>query len=310
MTKTAEFTFLRHEQPGEEAWRQISDFAANWNSQFDPKFVKTLDFLWIIRFTELKTRPEFAVFLHELTTLRSNYSVQYHATSATHLDASDYLGADFVEILGISLEGIKRRPFILNEQQALGPPVPCPTCGWQDMFSAVQKAPFEIDEDLLDHPLADGGDAPRGGWDCVNLPNGHKLISTRVVGVLRQADVRGWEVLPVRAGSKGKDSTRMFQLLAVRAVLILHDASSSGNETQFCPTCGAARALPPDYDTTVLRLAPDYCVRKADVDTDEMFSRHSGRGAMLYVAHRVYQLLQNAQLNGIVPSTVVNLCSP
>jgi len=309
MTKTAEFTFLRHEQPDEEAWRQLNNFAANWNSQFDPKFVKTLDFLWIITFNDPRVSPEFAAFIHELTALRSRYSVQYHVTSAIHLDANDYRKADFVEILGISLEGIKGRPFILNEKQALSPLIPCPTCGWQDLFGVVQKAPFAIDEDLLDHPLADGGDAPRGGWDCINLPNGHKLISARVVDILRKEAVRGWEVLPVNVAFTNRDSTRVFQILASRAVLVVHDTSSSGTESRFCPTCGAARALPPDYDTTVVRLAPDYCVTKDDVKTDEIFSRHPGRGAMLYVAHRVYELLMGAGLNGIVPSTVLNFCS-
>jgi len=308
MTKTADFTFLRHEQPDEEAWRQLNSFAARWNSQFSPKLVKTLDFLWTISFKDAQTSPEFDAFMGEIGALRSRYSIQYHVTSANHLEPADFRKADFVEILGISLEGIKGRPFILNEKAALGPPVPCPTCGWQDMFSVVQKAPFAIDEGLLDHPLADGGDPPPGGWDCINLPNGHKLISARVVDILRQHAIRGWEVLPVKVDRTNRDSTRVFQILASRAVLVMHDSSSKDSDKGFCPTCGAARALSPDYDSTVLRLAPDYCVAKEDVKTDEIFSRHPARGAMLYVAHRVYELFMGAGLNGILPSTVLSLC--
>jgi hypothetical protein len=306
MKRTAEFTFLQHEQPDAAAWKQINTFVDDWNKRFDPKFVKTMDFLCIIQFDN-QDNPTFKEFSRELAALRSNYSVQYHATSATRMSQDDYRSADFVEILGISLEGIKGKPFILNERDALGSPSACHNCGWQDMFSAPQTAPFAIDESLLDQALADGGRSPQGSWDCINLPNGHKLVSNRVVKLLQDEKVRGWKLMPVLVSSTKKQSTRVFQLLGDNAILVLHQ-TSPGPQVSVCPVCGAVRSIASDYDTTILQAPLEFCVREDQVGTDEVFSRHPGRGAMLYVSHRVYLLLLNADLNGINPSEVISYC--
>jgi len=178
------------------------------------------------------------------------------------------------------------------------------------VFGGPQIEPFAIDETLLDRALPDGGNKPSGGWDCINLPNGHKLVSQRIVALLEKGGVRGYELLPVRVAATNRESSRMFQLIARRAILVLHARQHKDSGTIFCPACGAARSLPAGYDTSLFQQKPEYCVSKDELKGDEIFSRHPSRGAMLYIAQRVYQLLLDARLNGIVLNDAIKFCMP
>ena len=52
-------------------------------------------------------------------------------------------------------------------------------------------------------------------------------------------------------------------------------------------------------------LPAEYRVTRAEVGSDDLFSRHPGRGAMLYVTRHVYAALSVEQLNGITPNEIV-----
>ena len=285
MKRSADFTFSRHEQPRDETWNALAAFAAEWNKRETPKLSKVMDFLWTIKFPD-RSDPAYSRFTRAIDAIGG---VKYHVTSETIFD---YPAMDFVEILGISLEGFKK-PFIVNEAEALGQPEPCGSCGWSDMFSRPQRSPFEINEELLDRALPEGGDKPKGGWDCVNLPNGHKLVSQRIVDLLRNERVSGYEIVPVLAGGTCKKSSRMVQLLAKRSILPLGPHA--------CPACGATLPSAPEE--------LDFCVKKVDLGHDEVFSQHPGRGAMLYFSQRVYRSLSAGRFNGIVPGDATNYCA-
>jgi len=308
MRTTAVFTFLKHEQPSEAAWIALGEIAKQWNDSHTPKFSDSMSFLWSINFEDQRDQS-FSEFLQQLDSLRRNFACKFHATSELIYDEADYLSADFIEILGISLEGFIKRPFILNAGDTLSSPVPCHACGWQDMFSVAQRAPFAIDERLLDLAIPQGGSPPQGGWDCVNLPNGHKLVSRRILSLFEENQVTGFDVLPVLSGTSGKQSQRMFQILA-RKFVPATVLSNSGAQLSICQVCGAV--LDPnvgDHAELASLLTPTtWCVRRKDVAQDEVLSRHPSRGAMLYLSQRVYRLLVGAPLNGIVESTVLALC--
>jgi hypothetical protein len=307
MKKTANFTFLRHEQPNDLSWSAIKAFGTQWNERNAIKFSESMGFLWAIEFPDQRDLA-YQQFLDELAARRSQYQITYHVTSEAIRDANDYFAADYVEILGTSLEGFPERPFVLNEHEALGPPSPCPECGWRDIFSASQRQPFAIDEALLDQVQPERGETPNGGWDCINLPNGHKLVSRRFVDVLKDAGARGYELSPVLAGVKGHASDRIFQILAQRAILRWQVLGPNKPIVKFCSTCGAALDFPPGTDTTTLPPDVTYCVSEPELNGDDIFSHHPGRGATLYFAQRVYRLLLDARLNGIVPSTTIQSC--
>jgi hypothetical protein len=306
LRKTADFTFLQHDQPSEAAWKEANLFAAEWNKRNEPQFSTVMGFLLTINFRDQRL-PVFSEFLQSLQTTQNSSGIKYLVSSETIFEEEDYRGADFVEILGISLEGFAGRPFILNDRVALGQPIPCPACGWQDIFNAPQRGPFAIDETLLDLALPEGGDKPPGGWDCINLPNGHKLVSKRIVALLEEGNVRGYELLPVREES-GAESRRMFQILARKTAIMANQPG--GAEIPLCHICGAARSLSEGDQPGMssVRTAPAFCVRKDALGGDEVLSRHPGKGAMLYVAQRVYRLLMASHLNGLIPSDIISLC--
>jgi hypothetical protein len=307
MRTTAVFTFLEHEQPSAAAWSAVGEMAKEWNYAHVPKFLDTMGFLWSIKFEDQRG-PSFPELLPKLEALQRDFNCRLHATSEAIYDETDYLAADFVEILGISLEGFAGRPFILNLNAALGAPVPCRACGWQDMFSTVQKAPFAIDETLLDVALPGGGAPPVDGWDCVNLPNGHKLVSRRILSLFKENRVSDFDIMPVLTGTSGEESQRMFQILA-RKFVSTTVLPNSRAQLSVCQVCGAVRDRNVGDHSEFSSLTPaSWCVRKEDVAEDEILSRHPGRGAMLYVAQRVYRLLMAGGVNGIVPSAVLTLC--
>ena len=307
MKKAPTYAFARLEQASETAWNAVNEFAALWNRDHADKLVDSTGFLWLIRFAD-RADPAAIEFAEAVGKALERNDIKYNMSVETLFDANDYATLDFIEIMGIGLEEFPGRAFFLNLNNALGESVACPTCGWQDMFSVGQKAPFAIDESLLDEALPEGGDRPAGGWDCVNTPHGHLIVSHRIVDALKRDHVRGYEVLPVHAGNGGRVSRRMFQLRCARSVFVLRRKDGIDSDAEFCATCGVALARP------LTRAAvPDptsgYCVAASDLQGDQLFSRNPGRGARVYVAQSVYRTLLDIHPNGLLPSDALALCS-
>jgi hypothetical protein len=176
------------EPPSEPTAEVLRNAAADWNRTHVHQFSEPIPKLLQLRLDT--SLPDYEEVLAMLDNLRSRANLRVETSYRRIYDEQDYLAAAFVEIYGVDLGG-PDRSFVLNPDDALGPAVPCPSCGWQDPFNAPQRAPFEIDEALLDEPLPESQGQPLGGWDCVDLPNGHKLVSQKVLVLFRQGHVRG-----------------------------------------------------------------------------------------------------------------------
>ena len=299
------FSFTRFQQPDEAAWAEVGAFANTWNEAHETKFSNVADILWSIEFSHADD-PELAKFFVRLEAVRERCQIGYLAQARNVLGECDYRAVDFVEILGVGLAGANRH-FVLNEAEALGPPVPCPVCGWRDMFDKPQLASFVIDERLLDASLSTG-EPPPGGWDCVNLPNGHKLVSRRFVALLEVHNAAGYELLPVLAGRTNQPSERIVQILARKAIPVLRPVGDFADGLVLCFRCGAARSTKPALRDGLVGARPTYCVGREEVGRDEMFSRHPGKGAMLYVPGRIYSALIAADMHGVVAAGIVQYC--
>lgn len=294
------------EQPSESAWQVLERAAANWDRTHRYQFSQPMRMLLQLRLPDTAL-PEYRELVAKLEVLRSEVALRVEPSYRRVYDAQDYVAAPFVEIWGVDLDTLPERPFVLNREQALVAPVSCPSCHWNDAFNACQIAPFEIDESLLDQPLQGTEQKPAGGWDCVNLPNGHKLVSQRLISLLEEGDVRGYELLPVLVGKTGKKSTRMFQILARRTILVPCNQSEG---VSYCETCGAVLDLPRDRPSNQLFSTPDpeFRIDEGQLQGDEILSRHSGRGAMLYISQRVYRMLLERPVIGIVPGEIIRVC--
>jgi len=300
------FSFARFQQPGEAAWAEVGAFAKAWNQEHETKFSNIAEILWSIEFPDANDRA-LAEFLGRLCAVRSLFQISCLTQAKNIFSECDYRAADFFEILGVNLVGADRR-FVLNEAEALGPPVPCPECGWRDMFDKPQLTSFVIEESLLDASLPTGEHPPPGGWDCVNLPNGHKVVARRVVALLDANKVKGYELLPVLTSATNQPSERVVQILAHKAIPVLRPVGDFEGALVLCNRCGAARSLNPWFREHLVDMQPMYCVGQDEVSRDEIFSRHLGRGAMLYVPGRVYGVLIAAYISGIVAAGIVQYC--
>lgn len=290
MKRTWTLMLLQNEQPDPAVWDELKRLADAWSAERGPAFDASLDFMRIALFDEA-SKPALDELVARLDELKRTRGAAYRTAWRTVLEDEDYAKADFLGLLGADLDV----ELVTNEEAALAPGEPCPRCGAQD---TAQTAPFAIDERVLDHGTLDGRPPGRGGWDVVNLPNGHALVSSRVVSLLEENGVRGYQLLEVTDAATGRPSARAKQLLAVRAVLEPCMEHSRVEGDPFCPVCGTAYGVLDGY----------FRVRSDRVDGVDVVSRHRGRGAMLYVARRVFDLLRGAGLNGLVRNDALFVC--
>ena len=292
------------EKPDDAVWIALRRLAAEWNRSHAHPLSEVSGVMLQLRIPD-STLAEQSETLSLIDKLRSEVKVKVYEASRRIYDEQDYREAAFVEIVGTSLDR-PGQPLVVNRDEALGPSVPCPSCGWQDIFNAPQRAPFAIDESLLDDALPDG-EKPHGGWDCIALPAGRLLVSQKLLATLRQGEVRALEALPVLAAGTGRESDRAYQIAAQRAILV--PCSQNELDVCYCPACGAVLDSPEDDDTNDLLFTPqaEFRVSHEQLAGDEVLSRHPSREAMLYFAQRAFRMLTDANFNGVTPNEVIQL---
>jgi hypothetical protein len=293
------------EQPSEAAWAALRHLAAEWNHSHLHRLAEISGMMLQLRIPDsaIADRDEIRALIEKM---RSESGVRVYSASRRIYNEQDYREAPFVEIAGVSLDR-PGRPFVLNSEEAFGPPVPCIECGWQDIFNAPQRAPFAIDESLFDDALP-GGETPLGGWDCVVLPAGRRLFSERLIAALRKADVRALEVEPVLAAHTGRISARAFEISADRAVLVPCSQYEAG--VSYCAACGAVLDSPELDEASDSWFTPqaEFRVNSEELAGDEVLSRHPSRAAMLYFAQRAYRIISDARFNGVGQGETIQFC--
>jgi hypothetical protein len=297
MRRSWTVSLFRHQQPDGAAWRALERLVTAWNKGRErgaPRFEPVQDFMWHATFGA-DARPQLDRLLGQLSELAARTDAVHHLAWRDRVEEDDFAAADFIEILGV--DPMLTPPFLVNAETALLPGPPCPRCGSQDALDGVQTEPFRIDERRL-HDR--GPDVPpgAGGWDAVNLPNGHLVVSRRFAAVLADNHVRGYRLHEVIDAATGRSSERMVHLTAERAVLTPCPEHSRIDGDPFCPECGTAFGTLDGY----------FWARADLVGDDEVLSRHPGRGAMLHVSRRVHDALREAGLNGVRRNNVLMLC--
>jgi hypothetical protein len=289
-------TLIRTEQPAEEVWTRLQQFARDWNRSHAHPFTESMGIFLDLTFED-SSYPEYLEISEALKKLQADLRIQVHIVRQRIYDEDDYATADFVEINGAALDETPGNQLTLNARDVLTPQ-PCPRCGYGDVFSQVQTGPFAINETELDHLGADGAPPPREGWDFLEVEGGHKLVSTRFSALLSEHSVQGYTLEPVLAGRDGAASKRISQLRARRAIVSPCPEHTRAIDGYFCPECGAAHCEVEDEDW----------VRSDWIGQDEVFARHRHRGAIFYVSGRVYRLLVEAGLQQIKPGRIFRIC--
>lgn len=296
---------LLPQYPSETSWAALRRVAEDWNLSHAYPISEIAGIMLQLRILD-STQAETAEVVSLLKQIHSEVSVSVYAASRRIYDGEDYRDAAFVELNGASLDRVGQS-LVVNGDEALGYPVRCLSCGWQDQFNAPQNAPFVIDESLLDD-APPGCKWPQGGWDFIALPAGRQLISERLLLTLRKGNVSGIDVLPVFAATTGRESSRVFQLAACRAVLT--PCSIHHSDVTYCASCGAVVDSPERNGAGDFSLTPqaEYAVSREQVAGNDVLSRHPSRGAMLYFSQRVYRMLVDTYFNGVTPSELMRFC--
>ena len=296
MKRSWTITLFKHEQPVEAVWREVVSFVTAWNQYHMPQFTEAMGFMWHINFDN-NTIGTMELLLQQLKELKHKSNIVYHLSSRGFLEDEDYQRADFIQITGV-MHGTQSQPFLLNPDEAVATSSPCKSCGWQDAFDTVQQAAFVIDETLLDKPIDNEAPIANTGWDLVELPTGHMLVSQRLSELLEHHRVDGYQLFEVINAATGRPSKRMFQIVATKVVLTPCMEHSRIEGAPFCASCGAAHGDLEGY----------FWIRDDWVGDEAVISRHPSGAVMIYLDREIYRQFISAKLHGIHRNDIMFCC--
>ena len=215
-----------------------------------------------------------------VTRLREVSGAVVNLGPSTRLDEADFASAEYVAAWPAA-----ERLVVVDPGEALVSSGPCPACGMEDAFDVSQQRGFRVTDDAHD-------------GDVSGLPAGGLAVSSRVLDVLRAVGASGYATRDVLVGPGATVSTRWFQLVAERSVLVPCPVHTQIEGELFCATCGAAHGTVVGYF-----WAPPSIVAGLDV-----FARHPSLRTMLHLSRRLADALDAAGVTGLTCSDVVRVC--
>ena len=293
--RSSHIVIARHEQVGEYLWKVINSTIKQWNDTHQHKFINIENVLLKVIFTSIE-HAEHNDLIEILKNLQNDKGVKYHEAIQKEYDEADYNTADFIHILGITLDG-QKDPFVLNEEEAFLPERPCITCGYTDIFSKTQIHPLIVNEALLKSPI-DGFVKPGNeDWDLINVYGGRLLVSGRIIALLMNNHGRGFVTRKVLKPDGVTFSDRVFQLEAEKQILIPSYQVKQPNKIFFCEVCGAATK----------ETDQEFNVDENWIKDLDFFSRHPNNSSLIHVSGRIYRLLREDGVNGMVTGDIVSV---
>jgi hypothetical protein len=237
--------------------------------------------------------PGLTELLAALERARELWGVAWDEYRVITMDPSDYRTADLIVVAGVGLEG-----FVLNEAEAIGPPMPCPECGTATASDRPLLSTIRVDESRLRDPaytsdpaaLHSGTSTPPESWDVVTTPNLGIIVSRRLVQFLEHVDATGWATDPVQtADGRDADDLVLLQASSVDARPCV-EHSHLGAEG-VCATCGLVRG-------ERLRAVPLH-VRRSDLRGLDIVSSGRSRHGPLILARELVEAMIAAGFAGI-----------
>jgi hypothetical protein len=268
------YAYFESEQPKAAAWKALCAFARAWNLAHVSQWEHAQGELCL----RLSDEAERAELDRQLAELARSHPIEGGGTPVY-----DEAESSYILVVG---EGLPPGALV-NELEAFGPPLPCPTCGRTRRRAEDQPlvGPLELDESLLA-----GCDA-----DTFNLHNDGRLVTRRFVDALRATGATGFRTIAVHTA--GKPSERYAVLAATHVVLEPCPEHTPRDGVAFCAGCGAItgtmeRFFVPDGDAGGLAL----------------LSRHRFGLGDLYFARDLYQKLLGLGMRGLCTSVGFDTC--
>lgn len=281
-----EYLFLLDDQPDPLAWNAVAAFARTWNASHQNLFTHDTDEEWSVVLPLGVSDKEMPVLEQALSDLKASHEVVWFKAVVDHRRPEDYEKAPFVEIVGNTFPD----KLVRNWKQATGPAWTCKACGTLHSYYLPIIEPLLIDESMVQ-------DAP--GTDLITLPNGAILFSKRMDDLFNSHGVTGYEKIEVMSHQTGQASASLFLMRANKSVLdpcVIHTPREKNN---VCPECGIIRG----------GILGHFHVRKEWLGGDEIFSRNALKYASINVSNRVYLLMKQEKITGLVPAFGIFDCS-
>ena len=289
------YVFFEFEQSSEEAWKVIIEFKTFWNQESNSKIEQEEEGELGILFKKGIDDPEMALLDRYLAQLKESHNINWFCGLDDTRGAIEFEQADFISIVGDSYP----LEFVKNADVAISDFAPCGSCGKGSMYSYDIVDTLVIDESFLDKQIDSSPDYTPPGLDLINLVNGAMIVSSKVLSVLNENKVKGFNVIPVQSHSTGKVSERLHLLRPNKIFLQPCNEHTPTNGKGICPECGKVLG-------GIMAL---YHIRKEWLDGDELFSKDRFGYAMTYVSNRVYHLLKANKIKGLLPAQGAYICA-
>ncbi len=261
-----------HEQPDAGVWSALAREVDRWPQARGD--VPPPSFMRIFAVGTVHERDLIVARLREVSGAVVNLG------PSTRLDEADFASAEYVAVWPA-----EERLVVNDPEEALASSGPCPACGMEDAFDVSQRRGFRVTDDAC-------------AGDVSGLPAGGLAVSSRVLEVLEAVGASGFTTRDVLVGPGPTVSTRWFQLVAERSVLVPCPVHTQIEGEPFCATCGAAHGTVVGY----------FWARPPIVAGLDVFARHPSLRTMLHLSRRVADALDAAGVTDLTCSDVVRVC--
>ena len=290
-----EFLFFDYEQPDDQAWSIIEALSDEWNETKKNKFASNEAGEISIIVKEGILDSEYPLLLSVIENLKKKYNLVWFVGIVDNRMGKAYENSPYIKIVGDHYPN----EFIVNLSEAIHEPKPCAGCDNIDIQNEPIAAELIIDESFLDRQVDPLPHYKPPGLDLINLPNGAFLISKKIVDLLKEMKVSGYELIPVRSLATKKYSERIWLIKATRSITQPCTIHTPVTKEGICAVCGQILG----------GLLGKYHIREEWLNGDEFFTRNSNLFSLVYVSHRLYHAMKKEGAQGLLASHGIEKCS-
>ncbi|MFK7786511.1 MAG: hypothetical protein AB8B56_15430 [Crocinitomicaceae bacterium] len=275
------YSFLEIEQLDEDMWVEILNFAEDWNTSHDAKFIIKPEEEVIIQFDNLEDEE-----FKEVTILIEEKEGDWewlfiHQKGGDPHKKGNIENSDFIQIIGDGYPDA----FYLNQEELEEALEDCPVCGTSSIMVAKEDVYVKIDNDFKDFNNSSTF------LDVVNAGFGRILVSNKFKEAIKDFD--GITYLPVL----NKDDSVSDVLFQLKFIHMIHKSKSLAEPDSICNHCGAF----------ILQNAAPFTISKSEINEFSVFSRDVSGLSKFHLSKSLYEKLKVAPLKRIVPIAGVML---
>lgn len=267
-------------------WRLLTNFVEQWNDshqeQFKGRFRGRSYHLTLLRGKQGELIEKVFKTLHDL---QSKYTVFWEERNFQVMEEKDYLKTDWVKIVtGIPPMFIKEKEVCTEE--------PC-FCDNPVARTYTQKNDFIVDERWLNKDWVEAEmyrKYPEYSWDLLNNPIDGMIISDRLVNLFTQNKVRGYKLRSVISLQTGRESDKIFQLLAIKTNVKTCAVHTGWN---YCSECGCVLEGESEENNN-----NDQYFRSDEIEGIDVFSDTPWSFGSFWFSKKVYHILVENKCNG------------